>query len=462
MWSSKRLEGFFNYQGAPIDSSTSLALEPSVASLQPSVAALQPSVAALQPSVAALEPSVAALEPSVAALQPSVAPTFTFDFSSAPSETATVSYGSSFVTQPTSDLTDQMTLTSLQELVRRIDQETMLLNNLPDATNPNIIAKRNQLALLRTDLNSYIAKLQTTPPQILGRDIPISFESMQAFLQSLGSPSATTVYPGLFNTAPASAPVSAPVSASAAFPDFGLSPESVQDIFKGIQDIKWRFELSYDPALSQKTDLLDRLESLEKRIMAYSQSGTPMPDSVKQVLTRELDLITSIIKNSKQVDIPSYKDRQQSQQTRMQPAASYKSDGRTYSIPERYTHGSYGIFDGVPRDSPDVRVRPGFVMTDEQIRHRGSAAAFNTQIVGGADYKKRAEELCGQIRGANIGAPVDFGCIENPGEVSANYSWKGNYTMVCNRLGDTWGSWYPEMFGCPKYNPDDQYNGKLL
>ena len=240
--------------------------------------------------------------------------------------------------------------------------------------------------------------------------------------------------------------------------------EQAQDLFKHIQDVKWRFEVSYDPALSQKTNLLDRLESLEKRIMEYAQSGKPMPDAVKQVLTRELELITSIVKNSKLVpDAPAVQGRQTSQHTRMQSAASYRSDGRTYAVPEQYAqHGTYGIFDGVPHDSPDVRIRPGFVMTSEQIRHRGSAAAFNNQAVGGPDYKKRAEELCRQIRGANIGAPADFGCIENAGEVSANYSWKGNYAMVCNRLGDTWGAWYPEMFGCPKYNPDDQYNGNLL
>jgi hypothetical protein len=217
--------------------------------------------------------------------------------------------------------------------------------------------------------------------------------------------------------------------------------------------------------LSQKTDLINRLESLEKRIMVYAKEGVAMPDSVKQVLTQELNILTSLINNTKQQESDvKYLPRQGTQYTRNTSATTYRqSDGRTYSNPQMTSHsGSYSLFDGVPQDSPDVRIRPGFVLTDEQIRRRGSAAAFNTQAVGGADYKKRSEDLCRQIRNANIGTATDFGCIENSGEVSANYSWKGNYTMVCNRLGDTWGSWYPEMFGCPKQDPDDRYNGNLL
>lgn len=360
---------------------------------------------------------------------------------------------------------DVMSVTLLQDLVSRIDSEMLALTNLPvqPDTASMITAKHNQLALLRDDLVRYIGDVQKSLINI--NDIPVTVSAVQNFLQSIGpSRSITNMYPDLFNVGKAvaaPAPAPAATATSSLFGDLNL--EEAQDLFKNVQDVKWRFEVSYDPALSQKTDLLDRLESLEKRIMVYAQTGKPMPDAVKQVLTRELELITSIVRNTKLVpDAPAYAERQKSQQTRMQPAASYRSDGRTYEVPYQQQQGTYSLFDGVPHDSPDVRIRPGFVMTSEQIRHRGSAAAFNQQAVGGPDYKKRAEEVCRQIRGAGIGAPADFGCIENAAEVSANYSWKGNYAMVCNRLGDTWGSWYPEMFGCPKYNPDDQYNGNLL
>ena len=240
--------------------------------------------------------------------------------------------------------------------------------------------------------------------------------------------------------------------------------------------INSRYELSFDPTLTQKTNLLDRLETLERRIMSYAQSGVKMPEEVKRVLTKELELLSALVSNTHVIQntdsfakgakqgsagkkdqggVGSYADRPTTHYTR----ATYDDRIQSGTMP---VGSGFSLFAGTPNDNPDVRVRPGFAMTTDQIRHRGSAAAFNTQAVGGADYKKRSEELCRQIRGAGIGTPADFGCIENPSEVSANYSWKGNYSMVCSRLGNQWGSWYPEMFGCPKYNPDDQYNGSLL
>jgi hypothetical protein len=48
-------------------------------------------------------------------------------------------------------------------------------------------------------------------------------------------------------------------------------------------------------------------------------------------------------------------------------------------------------------------------MNDEQIKRRGSASAFDDSLVGGADYKKRSQELCRQVRGANLGDPAQFG-----------------------------------------------------
>jgi hypothetical protein len=101
-------------------------------------------------------------------------------------------------------------------------------------------------------------------------------------------------------------------------------------------------------------------------------------------------------------------------------------------------------------------------MNDEQIKRRGSASAFDDSLVGGADYKKRSQELCRQVRGANLGDPQQFGCISNPDAVGPDYSWKGNFTMVCNRLGDTWGGWYPEMFGCPKYDPTQKFKATMM
>jgi hypothetical protein len=114
-------------------------------------------------------------------------------------------------------------------------------------------------------------------------------------------------------------------------------------------------------------------------------------------------------------------------------------------------------------ENSDAEIRPGFVMSDDQIRYRGSTSAFDDSLVGGPDYKQRSLDLCRQIQSANIVSdPKVLGCINQPDSVGPSYSWKGNYEMVCNRLGDTWGSWYPEMFGCPKYDPTAKFKGTML
>jgi hypothetical protein len=107
--------------------------------------------------------------------------------------------------------------------------------------------------------------------------------------------------------------------------------------------------------------------------------------------------------------------------------------------------------------STDIYVRPGVLMNDAMISHRGSAASFDGSVVGGPDWQKRSLELCKQVQSANLGEPASFGCIRNPTEVGSDYSWKGNYKMVCNRIGDTWGGWYPAMLGCPAYDPTAKF-----
>jgi hypothetical protein len=106
--------------------------------------------------------------------------------------------------------------------------------------------------------------------------------------------------------------------------------------------------------------------------------------------------------------------------------------------------------------SADIYVRPGVQMNDESIMSRGSAASYSDAAVGGSDWQKRSQEVCRQIKSAGLGDPKNFGCI-NPADVGPDYSWKGNFNMVCNRLGDTWGGWYPAMLGCEPNDPTAKF-----
>jgi hypothetical protein len=94
---------------------------------------------------------------------------------------------------------------------------------------------------------------------------------------------------------------------------------------------------------------------------------------------------------------------------------------------------------------------------DNMIKHRGSYASFDTDKVGGLDYKSRVQDICQQIQASGLGNAENFGCIKDPKTVSASYSWKGNYQMVCSRLADTWGAWYPQMYGCPDVDPTKKF-----
>ena len=101
-------------------------------------------------------------------------------------------------------------------------------------------------------------------------------------------------------------------------------------------------------------------------------------------------------------------------------------------------------------------------MTDEQIKHRASSGTPSYEGVGGADYKTRTADLCRSIGASGLGDPKEFGCVVNPNQVSPSYSWKGAHKMICNRLGDTWGSAYPEQFGCGKYDPTARFTSQVV
>lgn len=206
-------------------------------------------------------------------------------------------------------------------------------------------------------------------------------------------------------------------------------------------------EINYDPTFNNQKELLDRLENLEGRIMSYITSGVAIPPEVRQLLVREINLIGGLINRPAGMGgaAPPLDRAPKIQSSRTGSGEITGRGGDSSRVHSSvFSRGTAAA----TNYNEDAQIRPGFIMTDEQIQHRGSAAAFNTGVVGGLDYQKRAMDLCRQIRSAGLGDPTDFGCITNPGEVSQTYSWRGNFKMVCDRLGDTWGSGYPEMMGC--------------
>jgi hypothetical protein len=206
---------------------------------------------------------------------------------------------------------------------------------------------------------------------------------------------------------------------------------------------------------------------LEKRIASYAYSETPMPLSVQRAFQTELAALSAAF-TGKGVAVPwdtrfpaTYQRGEKESRESVQSNTAMNWNASNSAKPTAASQSTW--YTGGSTQNRDAEIRPGFVMTDDRIRHRASTSAFQDSVVGGLDYKQRSLELCRQVGSANIvDDPKVLGCISQPDAVGPTYSWKGNYEMVCNRLGDGWGSWYPEMFGCPKYDPQAKYKGTMM
>lgn len=122
---------------------------------------------------------------------------------------------------------------------------------------------------------------------------------------------------------------------------------------------------------------------------------------------------------------------------------------------------SYGSYAGqAGGDNSQIRPGSNSMQTDDNIIKRGSGtyALYNYADVTGPDYKVKLTNLCSQITSSGLGTGEELGCLKDLSMVGNDYGWKGAYSMVCNRLQNTWGSAYPQMFGCPVSDPTDRYS----
>jgi hypothetical protein len=355
-----------------------------------------------------------------------------------------------------------ITLKELQNMANRIDEEHLRLANLR-STSGTLQARQTQLEKLSADVRGLIGAVERKEMKL--EDVPISPSTAEAFLKQMADnkslppliePRAQIANGLQAHVSPAHAP--------------GMDVKALYSLLDSAKYLKWNLEvkLEYDPKLAMRDNLVKRLEAVERRLSALAVSETPISKDMYEVFMKELQTINAMIvperhdSKKKNTDV-SITERPETAYTRSATEAEYPTASQmTTATSIRDSASGNAILNPSKEVSPDVFIRPGFVMNDDTIKRRGSASAFDDSLVGGADYKKRSQELCRQVRGANLGEPVQFGCISNPDEVGPDYSWKGNFTMVCNRLGDTWGGWYPEMFGCPKYDPTQKFKATMM
>lgn len=350
-----------------------------------------------------------------------------------------------------------ITLAVLEQLLTRIKAESLRLANLRStaATTQSRIA---QLEKLAADLGDIITAVKRKTMKL--EDVPISPDAAEKFLKELRSntgPIPPLIVPK--GVSPAS------IAASPQISQFGGVPMDnamVQKLLEEARNLRWSLDvrLEYDPHMDEREKMLERIEKITKNLTLLSVSDKGMTPQMYNRMAQEM----AAIQRSATAQPPQRGPPVEGSMSRLRtdyarvptgaprPAAEqvYAAQGAGLGTqPNMFPHGEI---------SPDIQIRPGFVMNSEQIARRPSTASFDTSTVGGPDYKARALELCRQVKSAQLGDAASFGCVKNPDEVGPNYSWKGNYTMVCNRLGDSWGRAYPEQFGCPKYDPTAKFS----
>jgi arsenate reductase-like glutaredoxin family protein len=347
----------------------------------------------------------------------------------------------------------------LQALVKRIQDESLRLSNLR-STEATLLTRIDLLDKLAADIKEMISDVERNKRKL--SDLPIKASDADAFLDALDETSG--------NLPPLLTPNGSSKNSEATTPS-NPSMANVQALLENAKYLKWGVDINiaYDPEVKQREKALQLLESIEKNLTKHAVSETPLSRRQFQYYMKQLNALQFLSSASKK-HTPIRIDPFPIHSTRLGGEAEYPTAEQVNTVqgdgfgPSSYD--SYGIdksnlFPKPGDSSADTRRRPGYTMNTEAIEHRGSASSFDPAAVGGPDYKKRSLDLCKQIQGAQLGDPANFGCISNPDEVSSSYSWKGNYQMVCNRLGDTWGGWYPEMFGCPKLDPTTKFQANV-
>jgi len=372
--------------------------------------------------------------------------------------TGTGSTGSTGGTGPTGlpppAAPEVITLSQLDGLSTRITAASLALSYLPSS---DVVTGRiKALGLLKANVEDYIAKVRGNFMNI--KDVPITPTDAAAFLDAVDD--RTKPLPTLIDPAGAN---------NAASHNVDLNSAAIlQSLLQSFQTLvaSVKFQATYDPATAQNAAVMARMQALEEKLFAYANSSTPLPPAILDAVKQELTVLGYIVRPSASAPpgptagappLPqTYASLTQSAEGFSAPyvpsAAALASASGTQGPVGNQRAGNQGANSQGPYLNPVPF--PG--LTSAQIASRGSAASFDERTVGGYDYRARTVEICRQIK-AEYGDNKTFGCIEDPRNVSADYSWKGNFLSVCNRLGDVWGSQAGEKYGCPPFDPNRKF-----
>ena len=368
-----------------------------------------------------------------------------------------------------------ISIKDLQETIDRAKKEQKRLDDLRSEA-PDIKKRSLTLEKVRLDLEQMVTKI--TKGDMTIAQVPIAKKELVTFLTSVVNPTGNIKpIPGMTGAGGKKRPGSAGARGSRASrgsrgrgaymkeekkekDEHGILAhvdynEAVKQLKTATKDLIWDVRVGYDPRTTLQRRANERVVEISKHI----ENGNLKKGELKAKML-ELDILKQQIMTynrrsfteSTESDIDAYESFNTS------TPASITTEGyqpgpiqvaTSQPMPKKDDPKVFKTLES-PISSNDWRIRPGFEPTQDYIEKRASAASFDDSLAV-PDYKKRVKFLCQQIRDAELGDPREFGCIEKQDEdVNPDYSWRGNYKMVCSRLGTTWGDWYPEMFGCPK------------
>lgn len=363
---------------------------------------------------------------------------------------------------------EKITFAELKNLEFRIKKEIERITKLRTSSS-NLIAKKTQLEKIHAEIVEMINKINRKTMKI--NEVPIYNSDAIKFLGMLQSSDtlgklfttmkenqATKEKKEIKATPQGKITVGSTgkelVTSLKNYPDMN---QQLQKLLDNAKHLKWNVQVNFefDPEIAQRQVYLKRLEEIEKKFTNLTINNSKISNEAYRLYLQELQVLETLILKDTKNRYPNKTDVKITDTTeRFMPSLTnaVKPTSEQLENAQSVKFNS-GMMENKNVKKSDYFFRneyPEFATVNANIKNRASKASFDSTQVGGLDYKERAKNICRQINDSSLGNPEDFGCIMNQETVSYDYSWKGNFEMVCSRLGNTWGAWYPEMFGCPK------------
>jgi len=313
-----------------------------------------------------------------------------------------------------SEMIDPSDLQSLITSVKTITEQLKSLNT----TEPVIVARIQNIDRLILDLNEIKQSLQqgkTTPDQI-----PIRVGDARNFLKQ--SSKLETQLPNL---------ISMPAVPDAGASQPTMTQASPQNLLEMAKYLKGSISLHFDGDLYAREQMAKRVDKITNML------------ETKKISSRDAENILQALTAIQGQLGPSNYEQMDVFKSKFSPTGGMPSESKPGYMPDQ---------DQLKKasDGGDDNIRPG-TGTNSYLKRASSAYsayAFNDSTA--PDYKDKLINLCANVTksGLDMG---NIGCT-NIGNVGPDYGYKGAYLMICNRLEDTWGGSYPQMFGCPTKN----------